>query len=495
MGFFKSISNWIFGEERKEIKKELESLNKNMNALIELMIEEKTKKGELSQESSEQKKSETLYKSLKKVGSNTIVVLHDGDILSSEKDIFQMVKDCKTVEEIKYLFLDVEEMQKEVAKEKEEVQETSRDEELFITQKHNFTVFIGNDDFEIKKEGVFLKGVKGVIPPLVLADFVEICEKLKYIALSNDKNKYNEEELMEKYNSLVGFWTKLSRSPLNYRENVLRYCKNNDIHLDKYGHIIGYRRIKTYMKSGKMEQVVYDYKDIDFEVVSSEYERIRKQKKGTGSYSLIEFKDGTKKSIPTAKVKDLSKDDRVIGVLKTLYEAGPKNQPAKKKEEKVESRTLYSSSTNYGKHVFGIGDVYAIPRNEINVDAGNCAAGGLHFASVNYDYGSFGDTPVVVLIDPSKAITVPVGERSKGRTIEMKIAMINPNKHGVHIDKKLLEKASDEYNEHVINSLEEIVETGDVDKLSYGKKYKTDMTVNDVKALLEVMKSRTVKIS
>lgn len=492
MGFFKSISNWIFGQERQEIKNEIQSLRKDMKVLIDILIEEKINKLENEVVT---EKPKTLYKSLKKVGGNTIVVLHDGEIFSSEKDVFEKVKECKSVEEIKYLFLDVEEMKKEIEESVKDDPEHFKDEELFISQKHNFEVLKENEDFEVKEEGVFLKGVKGVIPPLVLADFVEICEKLKYISLTNDKNKYNEEELLEKYNSLIGFWTKLSRSPLNYRENVLRYCKNNDIHLDKYGHIIGYRRIKTYMQSGKMKETVALYTDIDFKVVSSEYERIRKQKKGTGSYSLIEFKNGSKKAIPTSKVKDLTKDDRVIGTLKTLYEAGLNNKTVQSKEEKTEPKTLYSSSTNYGKHVFGIGDIYAIPRNEINVDAGNCAAGGLHFASVDYNYGSFGDTPVIVLIDPSKAITVPIGEKNKGRTIEMKIAMINPNKHGVHIDKKLLEKASDEYNEHVIKSLEEIVETGDVDKLSYGSKYQTDMTVNDVKALLEVMKSRTVKIS
>jgi hypothetical protein len=487
MGFFKSISNWIFGEERKEMKKELEALNKNMNTLIDLLVEKETKNNQ-TEETKPTTKPATIYKGLKKVGSNTIVVLHDGEILSTEKDIFNEVKACSTLEEIKNLFLDEEEMTKE--KNKEDI--IDKKEELFVSSKDNFDIFRGNNDFEITPEGVKLKGVKHIIPPLVLADFVEICEKLNYISVSGDKKKYNEEELLEKYNSLIGFWQKLSKSPLSYRENVLRYCKNNDLHLDEYGHIIGYRRIKTYMKSGKKEDTYSSYDDVDFVAVSLEYERIRKQKKGTGSFSFVAFADGTKKAIPTEKVKTLDKDDRVIGVLKTLYEKGlTKTEPTPKKDNRV----LYSSSTNYGKHIFGIGDIYAIPKNEINVDAGNCAAGGLHFASVDYNYGSFGDVPVVVLVDPSKAITVPTGEKNKGRTIEMKIAMINPNKHGVHIDKKLLKKASDEYNEHVIKSLEEVVETGDVNKLSYGSKYKTNMTMDDVKSLLEAMKNRTVAIS
>ena len=101
---------------------------------------------------------------------------------------------------------------------------------------------------------------------------------------------------------------------------------------------------------------------------------------------------------------------------------------------------LYSSQHSYGKYTFAIGDIYKSEEGDIDVDAGQCHSGGLHFASVNYDYSGYVSTPIVVLINPAKTITIPLNETAKGRTTEMKIACLNPNDRGVHIDYELLQK-------------------------------------------------------
>jgi hypothetical protein len=113
---------------------------------------------------------------------------------------------------------------------------------------------------------------------------------------------------------------------------------------------------------------------------------------------------------------------------------------------------------------------------------------------VDYDYSGYGDTPVVVLVNPAKTITIPRGEISKGRTVEMKVALLNPNGHGVHIDEDLIEAADQEYNTHTLEQLQQVLETKTWDALEIDGEV-PNISLKDVARIKEMLQQRITEIS
>lgn len=206
----------------------------------------------------------------------------------------------------------------------------------------------------------------------------------------------------------------------------------------------------------------------------------KKWKKGIKNYEVFKNEPGE-----FVFDKPNANYDIHIGNLFELY-----NNQSFLKEEPIK---LYTSQNSYGKYAFAIGDVYKADEGDIDLDASRCAAGGLHFAAVDYDYSGFGDVSVVVLINPAKTITIPIDECSKGRTTEMKIACINPNSYGVHIEDEFIEKADEEYNEYTLEELKEAISTKCVENLSVQDEI-TELSIPEVKNISEILKSRIVKV-
>jgi hypothetical protein len=180
--------------------------------------------------------------------------------------------------------------------------------------------------------------------------------------------------------------------------------------------------------------------------VSQVYAERKRQKKAhthPRNYNVVKGHDG---SYAITDIVNKVTGGTILGNLEDMY----------KKLPELESNT-YTSSHNKGKTQIKIGGVYQIPENEINLDNGLCAAGGLHAAAVDYDYSGFGDVPVVVLVNPSKAITVPVNETGKLRTTEMFVAAVNDKPHGQHFDEGALSAFDEEYHDFSLGELEKAV--------------------------------------
>jgi len=137
--------------------------------------------------------------------------------------------------------------------------------------------------------------------------------------------------------------------------------------------------------------------------------------------------------------------------------------------------------------------VYKANEDDIDVDAGQCHSGGLHFASVNYNYSSYGEIPIVVLINPAKTITIPLNELAKGRTTEMKIACINPNEQGVHIDESLIEEADEQYDEYTLEELQQVISQKTLKPLSVEEEV-TNLSIPEVVNIKELLSKRVVTI-
>ena len=344
---------------------------------------------------------------------------------------------------------------------------------------HFLDIFDGVDDFEVVGDSVYFKGIKSVeIPSVIVARFIEILE--------NGKSVYGSimTEMTDEYQSLKAFTAKLLTSPREESiQQVLKFCRHNDMKISKKGNIIAYRRVREYTDVSmpdNLELVAFVKESID---------KVKKWKKSPKNYEIYTSDDFEGYDIiETSKIYQKSFQDRnhsIIGNLFDLYN----NQSVLKPE----TTKLYSSQHDYGKYQFAIGDVYKADENDIDVDAGQCHSGGLHFASVNYNYTGYGEIPVVVLINPAKTITIPLNELAKGRTTEMKIACVNPNEHGVHIDEALIEQADEEYDEYTLEELQQVISQKTLKPLSVEEEV-TVLSIPEVVNIREILSRRVISI-
>jgi hypothetical protein len=287
---------------------------------------------------------------------------------------------------------------------------------------------------------VILKGVNLAIPSSVLASFIEILEKWENAELVDDYTLLNE--CIGNYKALKMFWLKLAVNTLpQSREDLITFIRKNDVKITKNGNLILYRRIVS--KNGA-DVAMCTY-------VSQEYYRIKKSGLDPRSYAI--GKDGNDYYTVDLQANSYINPDTLLGNLQVLYLELP--------NMKSNTYTAYHDKSVTIK----IGGIYRIPDSKINLDNTICAAGGLHAAAVDYNYSGFGDVPVVVLVNPSKAITVPLGETGKLRTVEMFIACVNDKPQGVHFDESALTAFDSEYHDLTIEELEDAARTKCLDNL------------------------------
>lgn len=378
------------------------------------------------------------YKNVYYSNGNLTVVFKDGNVISKANvfpDIFYAVRDAKTVKEIEDLTIDRTAYSE--PKKIKEIIETSEERKLVVD---NLGILRGKADFVIKGTDVYLKGVNLAMPASIIGSFIEILEKLGALQYGDAEKPDLEEQLQ----ALKMFWLKLALNPLEQsRQDLLVFVRKNDIRITRNGNLILYRRIVT--KDGA------DTGFVTF--VSQEYYRLKKAGEDTRAYALGKNVDG----YYLFDLRNGVSEEEGSTLLTNL-------QQAYLELPNYESNTFTSAHDD--RVEIKLGGIYQIPEDKINLDNGICAAGGLHAAAVDYDYSGFGDMPVVVLVNPSKAITVPMGETGKLRTIEMFVACVNDKPHGEHFDESALSAFDSEYHDLTLDELENAAKSKSFDKLS-----------------------------
>lgn len=468
MDYFKSLKEkWFTSSEREDILKVISGTLNTMQESIEAL-------------SHKAEDDVRLYKSRRKIGDNTIVVLNDGVPLTIKDEdgaIYNEIPYVKTEAELLTLF-------------------SPEPAPKTVTEKiasKDLNIFRDAPDFELKGENVYMKGVSLRIPEVVVADFAEVLEKLKRAEIVLDEFDYYSkevteaerviEELEDRYNRLKFFWLKLANSPVKDRDNVLAFCKDNDIRLSPTGNIIGYRRVNKY---GSIPTLIH--RSVLETFIIDSYNKVKGWKKSPANYTIYkgENKDEYQLTLGTPFI--VTPD--VVGILSDLYN-GVKDKVLT--TPTAPTQQMYTSAHNAGKYVFAIGDVYRMEGEEPDSNVGNCASGGLHGAAVNYNYSGFGDTPIVVLINPAKAIYVPTYETGKFRTTEMKLACVNPNPHGVHIDESLILEADKEYNEFTISELKNILATKSFATVAIQEQV-PEVNLLDIQTIINSLENKVVNI-
>lgn len=393
------------------------------------------------------------YKNIFYSNRNLTVILQNGTMLSKANvpvELLNQVESAGSEDIIKLLFVDVTEPK--VVKTGIE----TREERELVSK--NLGVLRKSPDFVIKGEEVSLKGVNLAMPAPVIASFIELYER--DAATKDEANTY-----LEQVQALKMFWLKLALNPLpQSREDLLVFVRKNDIRITRNGNLILYRRIVT--KEGADTQFVT--------FVTQNYYKIKKEGFDTRQFAIAKVGDGY-------SLIDLNEYDGTGEVPFVNLQIAYLELPT------YDTNTF--TSAHDSKVEIKLGGVYSIPDDKINLNNSICAAGGLHAAAVDYNYSGFGDMPVVVLVNPSKAITVPLNETGKLRTTEMFIACVNDKPLGTHFDEDALSAFDSEYHDVALSQLEEAAKAKSFEALSVQDEVPA-VSLVDLNTIKEMLRNR-----
>ena len=461
MKLIEKFKNWFTSSKIEELEKKIMEIQKGQQVASEV-------------EPTRPVVASLIKKCIYNVGTKNIdVVFTDGDVISAvvESNIYEQIRNTSSKEDVLRLLTpnNVKGSDYDIDK---------NDDEGFIKEQITSIVDILSDvqDFKVVNTDVFLKDVNSIsIPSSIVAEFIRLVTEIQDLQdNSSELIDYEQlDKLKEEYNSLLMFTYKLLLNPLKEsREQLLNFIKKNDIKITSYGNLVLYR-------------ACWESKNEDTELirfVAKEYLKIKAWKKSPKNYTVASRLGNYKLLLNNEIPKDDNPYWENQGNLAELYSKLPEMQS--------KGKQYYS---DHGKKKIVIGDIYKIDDKDVNLDANVCAAGGLHCASYDYDYSGFGDTNLIVLVNPSKTITVPTYDFSKMRVSEMMIVGINPNERGIHIDEGFYSNLDENYHNYSIDELQEAFKNKSFEPISVSTEV-TELSLKEVVNITEVLKNRIVEV-
>lgn len=253
--------DWLLGTERKALRKLQVKEQELKNEILDIQIRE-----------SILKPVEKAYKSIRLLGNKIIVVFNDGLVMFHDtggKRMYDQIRECIHESQVFELL-----MPKIEIKKSSDI-ETIEERELVRKEWHTLE---NHQDFEIKGDEIYLKGVSMPLPAMIVAAFIEIIDKLQA-----DSWEDKHAELKVEYISLKMFTLKIALNPIqSSREDTLRFVKEHDIKITSLGNLIMYRRIVS----------IQGYSDKKLtKFVSEEYLKVKKWKKSVINYEIVKIED------------------------------------------------------------------------------------------------------------------------------------------------------------------------------------------------------------
>lgn len=325
--------------------------------------------------------------------------------------------------------------------------------------------FLGDDKFVTKSDGFYLKGINLVLPDIIINTFIEL------------KKAGKEDEL----SALEMFWHWTALNPIeNSRNDLFNFIKNNDVKLTSNGLLELYRRVnkvaadttfpefvsnswlktKSYKKSPKNYDV-YFINDIDVNgLVTIDYKLVHLDKVATPEFQ--------------------SNNHVIVGNLDDLF---------KSLEESDDN--LYTDNHTKKKQI-RIGQVYKEDESNIDLDNTRDCSSGLHVGSQSFMFDGFGDTGVLVLVNPMFVRSVPASYTNKMRVSEMMIVAkldIDDYKKSVHADE--MNDFSELYATQSIEELSKMINNNSFDKMVCQDNV-TPISITDIKSVISKLQSKIV---
>lgn len=333
---------------------------------------------------------EKLYHSLKLVNDVLTIVLSDGSVLSKSKATaadFNAIKLASSEDQILTIMTS-----QELVNQRNAESAAIRKAEVLSKGLNSLTRF---SDFIVKDDSLYMTGVENrSIPQLLVEKFLEITE---------DNTSDTSLALNEEYSSLKKFWLKCCLNPNGQSaEDLYVFLAHHQFKLDNHGNFYAYRRV---VSKGHTDVELVDF-------VSNAYNKVKAIWKKNPEHYMVysrlgEYQLITKDKTPTGDNPYWDK----VGNLKDLYLDLPN----------MSSNSYTSAHT--GQEDYRVGSIISMPRNEGDDNNQMSCSKGFHAASKEYDYSGFGDTPILVIINPMDVLSVPVGEVGKLRTCRWFFAM------------------------------------------------------------------------
>ena len=376
--------------------------------------------------------SQKPYLNIKMVNDTLTIVMNDGNIITkapATADDFNAARDCRTeaclINLVSSQEVKDERRKAEVAYEKAAA--VKRGAEYLATL----------DQFEMKNNALYLKGINRTLPPLLVEEFLEVVGR--HGGTDNDE-----------FNALHRFFMWCCLNPrAEVADKLFNFLKKNSFSITKQGFFVALRNVVTL--HGGTELVHF---------VSNAYNKVKAVwKKNPADYFVFLQPDGTYKMVHKDAMYETSmvecsycdgsgttpEYDEEYDDSGHCYECDGSGQyeetVAVDHGENLGNLTeLYLDLPNRAENRFTdahtrtfdirIGRAVSMPMEQCRWNTDDCGAEGLHFTSDEIHYVGCGDTSVLVLINPMKV--VGIGE-SKGRCYEYLPIMTVPREEATEI--------------------------------------------------------------
>lgn len=465
MKLIKKFKNWFTSSKIEELEKKIAEIQKGQQVASEV-------------EPTCPVVASLIKKCIYNVGTKNIdVVFTDGDVISAvvESNIYEQIRNTSSKEDVLRLLTP--------NNVKGSDYDIDKNDEKFIKEQITPIVDILSDvqDFKVVNTDVFLKGVNSIsIPSSIVAEFIRLVTEIQDLQdNSSELIDYEQlDKLKEEYNSLLMFTYKLLLNPMkNSREDCLEYVKKYDIKLTNTGNMIMYRRIVSVDNSNK------DL--IDF--VSKQYVKVKSWKKAVKHFTVYKNEDGQYGLTGNVASKSFQdKNNEVIGNLAELYSS---------LSEMKENRYTDNYTRSYD---IRIGEAYKIREEDINVNKHGSCGGALHVADGKvFNYGSFGDTPVAVLVDPRHVYKMDSGHSGKIGVKQMFIMSIteqDENANYIDIDSQAVVNFDELYHNYSIDELQEAFKNKSFEPISVSTEV-TELSLKEVVNITDILKNRIVEVN
>lgn len=402
-----------------------------------------------------------------KIGEKVTVVTPDGTIITTTKcseELFQEVHRLSMdndLEAIKKLL----------------VPELSKQEHEFVVKRDlvmNIETLITDYPNLFKKVGtvIYRKGIELSIPEDLAINYVKIYQNYKRSSILTSFEETDE------FKALDNFWMWCALNPnAESREDLFKFLKTHGMPITNQGMFLAYRRVDTVADDNNKEYISF---------ISNSYLKVKGTwKKNPAHYHVCRETNKNIFRLSTSYVPES------IGLLSTLYD---------NLHETVSSQF---TDNHTGTMDYRIGVEARMPRHEGNQSNQVSCSKGLHVASKAYDYSGFGDTAILVVVNPMDVLAVPKGEDGKLRTCALTpLAVLE-----VDEENNILDSKDFEANELLVNhfrdqvdSLQELLNNSTLYELNInhilGVSSQNDMytIINNLSRAEDIVKSRIINI-
>jgi hypothetical protein len=368
------------------------------------------------------------YKTVKMVNDVLTIVLNDGSVLSkpgATADDFIAARNATDEVDI----LNVVATQEIVTERKRQKFEAEKARAL----KAGIQLLAQLDDFEVKGDSVYLKGINRTLPQLLVEEFLRIVNSYRNSPSYYLQNALNQDD---EYQSLKRFFMWCCLNPrAEVADKLYTFLKNNSFKITKQGFFVALRNVVTLHGSTELVQFVsnaYNKVKAIWKKSPDAYEVYLKD----GQYSFIHIDD----TYTTELMEGEEWYDEEIDEYVTSEDEEVSVKRSDLGEHVGNLTELYLDLPNRAENRFTDAHTRTfdmrVDRAEI-MDQGkcrwntdDCGAEGLHFTADEIHYVGCGDQSVLVLINPMKV--VGIGE-SKGRCWEYLPIMTVPREEATEI--------------------------------------------------------------